>query len=214
MTVPLVKICGLKTPEIVEATLDAGADMVGFMYFQKSPRHVRMDDLAQLISLVRGRAESTIVLVNPDNSVVAECAAFDPDYLQLHGSESPERVANIRAEAGIPIMKALPIGDAEDVKRVADYNSVADRILLDAKPPKTATRPGGLGKQFDWTLLKDLDPGQEFMLSGGLTPENVADAVASVKPMGVDASSGLETAPGEKSIDLIRAFVTAVKSAN
>ena len=208
-----IKICGLKDPELIDVAIDAGADLIGLMHFRKSPRHVGIDALGELVSSVRGRAKSVIVLVNPDNSVLAECAYFDPDYLQLHGSESPERVEAIRAEVGVPIIKALPIGDADDVAKVAEYDEVADILLLDAKPPKTATRPGGLGRQFDWTLLEGLDQEQSFMLSGGLKPDNVADAVRQVRPAGVDASSGLETAPGVKDAGLIRDFIAAVRAA-
>ena len=213
MTQLVIKVCGLSSADMIDVAVEAGADMIGFMHFAKSPRHVRLRDMVDLVSHTRGRAQTAIVLVNPDNSLVAECASFDPDFLQLHGSESPERVAAIRAEGGIPILKAVPIGDKDDVARVAEYDEVADRILLDAKPPKTATRPGGLGQQFDWTLLKELDPELEFMLSGGLTPDNVADAVRQVAPFGVDASSGMETAPGQKDAALIRRFVAAARAA-
>lgn len=214
MTDPLiVKICGIKTYDLLEATIAAGADMVGFMHFTRSPRHVSIEELAGLISAARGRIESCVVLVNPDNSCVAEVAALGPDWIQLHGPETPHRVEAIRAEAGVEIMKALPIGSAEDIAHVADFVDVADRILLDAKPPKGADRPGGLGASFDWNLLGNLDPSIPFMLSGGLTPDNVADAVRTVKPMGIDASSGLETAPGVKSKKLIEAFIRNARMA-
>ena len=135
-----------------------------------------------------------MLLVNPDNSCVAEVAALGPDWIQLHGPETPHRVEAIRAEAGVEIIKALPIGNAEDVANVAAFVEIADRILLDAKPPKGAERPGGLGETFDWSLLKALDPALPFMLSGGLTPQTVADAIRTVRPFGVDVSSGVESA--------------------
>lgn len=209
----IIKICGLRDEDTLEAAIEAGADMVGFVNFPKSPRHVRVDMTGELISLARGRVETVVLMVNPDNSRVAEIATFDPDYIQLHGSEPPERVEAIRAEGGIPVMKAVAIADQSDVARVAEYEAVADRVLLDAKAPKDADRPGGLGKVFDWSLLKDLDPGIEFMLSGGLTPDNVAEAIKMVRPWGVDASSGLESSPGRKEPALIRSFVEAARKA-
>jgi len=214
MTEPLVvKICGIKTPDILETTIEAGADMVGFMHFQRSPRHVSVEAIADLISQARGRIETCVVLVNPDNSCVAEIAALGPDWIQLHGPETPHRVETIRAAAGVEIMKVLPIGSAEDVTHIADFVEVADRILVDAKPPKGADRPGGLGESFDWTLLKALDPSVPFMLSGGLTPQSVADAIKTVRPFGVDVSSGVESAPGVKDAALIDAFFRAVRTA-
>lgn len=203
----IVKICGIKTQDMLEVAIAAGADMVGFMHFPRSPRHVSIDELGGLISAARGRIESCVVLVNPDNSSVAEVAALGPDWIQLHGPESLHRVEAIRAEAGVEIVKALPIGSADDVAQVAGFAEIADRILLDAKPPKGADRPGGLGESFDWDLLEALDPSIPFMLSGGLTPDNVADAIARVKPFGVDVSSGVERAPGVKDKKLIEAFI-------
>jgi Phosphoribosylanthranilate isomerase len=214
MADPLViKICGIKTPDILETAIEAGADMVGFMHFQRSPRHASVEQIADLISQARGRIETCVVLVNPDNSCVAEIAALGPDWIQLHGPETPHRVEAIRAEAGVEIMKALPIGSAEDVAHIADFIDVADRILVDAKPPKGADRPGGLGETFDWTLLKALDPSVPFMLSGGLTPQSVADAIKTVRPFGVDVSSGVESAPGVKDKRLIEAFMRNARAA-
>lgn len=214
MADPLViKICGIKTPDILETAIEAGADMVGFMHFQRSPRHASVEQIADLISQARGRIETCVVLVNPDNSCVAEIAALGPDWIQLHGPETPHRVEAIRAEAGVEIMKALPIGSADDVAHIADFIDVADRILVDAKPPKGADRPGGLGETFDWTLLKALDPSVPFMLSGGLTPQSVADAIKTVRPFGVDVSSGVESAPGVKDKRLIEAFMRNARAA-
>jgi phosphoribosylanthranilate isomerase len=209
----IIKICGIKTLNLLDAAIEAGADMVGFMHFSRSPRHVSIEQLGTLISAARGRVESCVVLVNPDNSCVAEVAALGPDWIQLHGPETPHRVAAIRTEAGVEIIKALPIGSAEDIAQVAGFVEVADRILLDAKPPKGADRPGGLGHSFDWSLLKGLDPSIPFMLSGGLTPDNVAEAVRAVRPFGIDVSSGVETAPGEKSKHLIEAFIRNARAA-
>jgi len=210
---PIIKICGIKDSEMLNAAIDAGADIVGFMHFPKSPRHLGIEDIGFLISEARGRVETAVITVDPDNSIIAEIAMFDPDWLQLHGSENVHRVETIRAEGGVPVMKVLPIGAAEDVDVVAEYESVADRILLDAKPPMKATRPGGLGMQFDWDLLKTLDPALEFMLSGGLTPDTVASAIEKVKPFGIDVSSGVESAPGVKDAGLIRAFIENARAA-
>lgn len=210
----IIKICGIKTPALLEAAIESGADMVGFMHFERSPRHVDLETLQQLISVARGRIETCVVLVNPDNSTVMEVAALSPDWIQLHGPETPHRVEAIRDEAGIAILKALSIGSAEDVANVAAFADVADRLLLDAKPPKGADRSGGNGITFDWTLLKALDPELGFMLSGGLTPDTVGDAIRRVRPMGVDVSSGVETAPGVKNAALIRSFTANARQAH
>jgi phosphoribosylanthranilate isomerase len=209
----IIKICGIKTSEMLETTIKAGADMVGFMHFPRSPRHATIEQIGSLISEARGRIQTCVVLVNPDNSCVAEVAALGPDWIQLHGPETPHRVEAIRAEAGVEIIKALPIGSAQDVAHVADFVDVADRILLDAKPPKGADRPGGLGDSFDWTLLEGLDPSIPFMLSGGLTPQTVAEAIRSVRPLGVDVSSGVESAPGVKDKRLVEAFIRNARAA-
>ncbi|ODT77315.1 MAG: N-(5'-phosphoribosyl)anthranilate isomerase [Pelagibacterium sp. SCN 64-44] len=215
MADPLViKICGIKTPDILETAIAAGADMVGFVHFSRSPRHASVEQIGDLISQARGRVQTCVLLVNPDNSCVAEVAALGPDWIQLHGPETPNRIEAIRAEAGVEIIKALPIGSAADVANVAQFAAVADRILLDAKPPKGADRPGGLGDTFDWGLLEALDPSIPFMLSGGLTPQTVADAITTVRPFGVDVSSGVERAPGVKDKRLIEAFIANARSAN
>ena len=214
MSDPLViKICGIKSEAILDAAIEAGADMVGFMHFPRSPRHLELDPIGELISLARGRVETCVVLVNPDNTLVAQVAALGPDWIQLHGPETPHRVEAIRDEAGIAILKACSIGSAEDVAAVAGFAECADRLLLDTKAPKDATRPGGTGQTFDWSLLKALDPELSFMLSGGLTPDTVANAIKVTRPLGVDVSSGVEKAPGVKDAGLIRAFITNARSA-
>lgn len=210
----IIKICGIKTEALLDAAIEAGADMVGFMHFPRSPRHLELDPIGELISLARGRIESCVVLVNPDNTLVAQVAALGPDWIQLHGPETPHRVEAIRDEAGIAIMKVCSIGGPEDVAHVASYADIADRILLDTKPPKGADRPGGTGVAFDWALLKALDPSLGFMLSGGLTPDTVAAAIKAVHPMGVDVSSGVEKAPGVKDAGLIRAFIEKARAAH
>lgn len=210
----IVKICGIRTPETLEAAIESGADIVGFMHVQRSPRYVDLEMLTELISQARGRIETCVVLVNPDNSCVMEIAALSPDWIQLHGPETPHRVEAVREEAGIAILKAVPIGTADDVAGVKAFADVSDRVLLDARPPKGAERQGGNGVPFDWNLLKALDPSVPFMLSGGLTPETVGDAIKATRPMGVDVSSGVETAPGEKDAGLIRAFIEAARAAH
>jgi phosphoribosylanthranilate isomerase len=210
----IIKICGIKSEAILDAAIEAGADMVGFMHFQRSPRHLELDPIGELISLARGRVETCVVLVNPDNTLVAQVAALGPDWIQLHGPETPHRVEAIRDEAGIAILKACSIGGPEDVAAVAGFAECADRLLLDTKAPKEATRPGGTGQTFDWSLLKALDPALSFMLSGGLTPDNVATAIAAVRPFGVDVSSGVETAPGVKDAKLVRTFIERARAAS
>ena len=210
----IIKICGIKTEAVLDAAVEAGADMVGLMHFQRSPRHLDLDSIGELISLARGRIETCVVLVNPDNTLVAQVAALGPDWIQLHGPETPHRVEAIRDEAGIAIMKVVSIGGPEDEAHIADFADCADRILLDTKPPKGADRPGGLGQTFDWGLLKALDPSLGFMLSGGLTPDTVGAAIKAVKPMGVDASSGLEKAPGVMDAGLVRGFIEKARAAS
>jgi phosphoribosylanthranilate isomerase len=208
----IVKICGLSTEETVDAALRAGADMIGFVFFPKSPRAVSLERAAALAERVRGRAEIVALTVDMDDAgLAAMIAAVKPDWIQLHGGESAARVAEVRARFGLKVMKALGVSGAEDVARVPAYAEVADRLLLDAKPPKGADRPGGNGVSFDWRLLGALDPGLSYMLSGGLDPDNVAGALALAQPPGIDVSSGVESAPGIKDPDRIRAFIAAIR---
>ncbi|GEP00360.1 phosphoribosylanthranilate isomerase [Methylobacterium haplocladii] len=209
-----VKICGLSTEPTLDAALDAGADLVGFVHFAKSPRHVALDHGAVLSARARGRAERVVLLVDPDDALVtAAVEALDPDLIQLHGHESPERVAAIRTRTGRPVMKAIGIATRPDLTAVPTYAGFADRILLDAKPPKDAALPGGNGLTFDWSLLDEAQLPAGTMLSGGLTPENVAEALRHTHLRAVDVSSGVETAPGEKDVDKIAAFLAAVHRA-
>jgi phosphoribosylanthranilate isomerase len=211
----VVKICGLKTAEVVDAALAAGADMIGLVSFPASPRHLDATPAAALADRARGRAEIVLLTVDADDAALASLiATIRPDWLQLHGNESPERVAAVRRRFGVPVMKVLGVRDAADLAAVPAHAAVADRLLFDAKPPRDATRPGGNGLSFDWRLLAALDPAVPFMLSGGLAPETVKDAVRLVRPFGVDVSSGLERAPGEKDVGLIAAFVRAAREAD
>lgn len=210
----IVKICGLRTPETVDTALDAGADMVGFVFFARSPRHVVVPEAATLAERARGRAEIAVLTVDADDAALdAIVTGLRPDWLQLHGHETPERVAVIRKHFGVRVMKALPVATRGDLAAASDYAGVADRLLFDARPPRDATRPGGLGKSFDWHLLEELDPGIPFMLSGGLNADNVAEALRITRAPGVDVSSGVERAPGEKDPEKIRAFIRAARSA-
>lgn len=209
-----VKICGLSTAETLEAALEAGADAVGFVFFPASPRHVSLEQAAALAAQVKGRAVKTALSVDADDEALAAIvAALRPDLLQLHGHEPPERVAAVKRRFGLPVMKALPIAERADLAAVAAYEGVADRILFDARPPKEATRPGGLGRRFDWRLLERVETRTPFMLSGGLDATNVAEALAITRAAGVDVSSGVERAPGQKDVEKIRAFVRAARQA-
>lgn len=209
---PLIKICGLSTPETLDAAIAAGAEWVGFVRFPRSPRHVELDAAGALSAQARGRARRVVLLVDPDDDALAAAVgAIDPELIQLHGRESPERVAAIRAATGRPVMKALGIAVRDDLDRVPAYAGVADRILLDAKPAPGAALPGGNGEPFDWAILDGaaLPPGT--MLSGGLTAENVAAALARTGLAAVDVSSGVESAPGVKDPEKIAAFVAAAR---
>lgn len=207
-----VKICGLSTAETLEAALDAGADLVGFVHFAKSPRHVGLEEGARLSAQARGRAERVLLLVDPDDALVAaSVAAIDPDLIQLHGSETPGRVTEIRRASGRPVMKALGVAGPADLAGMAAYAGAAERILLDAKPPTGADLPGGNGQAFDWDILSGADLPVGLMLSGGLTPENVGEALRRTGVTAVDVSSGVEGSPGIKDPALIRAFLAAVR---
>lgn len=204
---PDVKICGLSTPETLEAALSRSASHVGFVHFARSPRHLDIEPMADLVRLVAGRAETVIVTVDPDDALIARFAEeVMPDWLQLHGRETPERLAEIKAKTGLKAMKALPVSEATDLDAVAAYRDVADRILLDSKRPKGSNLPGGNGVSFDWTLLTALDPDLAYMLSGGIDAGNVAEALRLARPAGIDVSSGVETAPGIKDVGRINTF--------
>jgi phosphoribosylanthranilate isomerase len=208
----LVKICGLKTPEALDTALEFGADLVGFVFFGPSPRHLGLPAARALGERVKGRAGKVALTVDADNETLgAIVKALKPDMLQLHGSEPPERVAAVRARFGVPVMKALPVAERRDLAPIGIYAKVADWLIFDARAPQDATRPGGLGQPFDWTLLKGIDASVPFMLSGGLDAGNVAEALRITRAPGVDVSSGVERAPGEKDPDKIRAFIRAAR---
>jgi phosphoribosylanthranilate isomerase len=210
----LIKICGLKTEDALDVALDAGADLVGFVFFPPSPRNLDLPAAPALGRRVAGRAGKVALTVDADDLLLAHIVeALEPDLLQLHGEETPARVAAVKARFGLPVMKAIPIESRADLAAAADYATVADRLLFDARPPRDATRPGGLGTPFDWRLLENFAARVPFMLSGGLGPENVATALSITRAGGVDVSSGVERAPGEKDPDKIRAFIRAARHA-
>jgi phosphoribosylanthranilate isomerase len=210
----IVKICGLSTPETLDAALDAGADMVGFVFFPPSPRHLQFDVARALGERVRGRAQKVALTVDADEPFLQSVVeALRPDLLQLHGVESVARIAAIRRAFGLPLMKALPIAIKDDLDRVNAYTAIADRLLFDARAPREATRPGGLGNTFDWRILENVQPGLPFLLSGGLDAGNVGEALRITRASGIDVSSGVERSPGVKDIDKIIAFVRAARAA-
>ncbi len=215
----LVKICGLSTEASIEAAITAGADLVAFNFHPRSPRYVTLERAAELAALARGRAEIVALVVNAgDDGLSAIRSTVEPDSWQFHGDETPERVRDARAVWGLPVMKAIGVSGASDLGALGSFAPVADRLLLDAKPPKDAAYPGGHGQPFDWRVLSALPPHRPFMLSGGLTPENVGEAIRLVRGfglnlLGVDVSSGVESAPGIKDPTRIRAFVAAAREA-
>lgn len=209
----LVKICGLTTRDTLDAALDAGADMVGFVFFPPSPRHLALGSAREFGKQAKGRALKVALTVDADDAMLDNIIeTLTPDLLQLHGRETVARVRDIKQRFGLPVMKAIPVEAADDLAVVGGFAAVCDRILFDARAPKGATRPGGLGAVFDWRLLQNLDLRLPFMVSGGLTADNVAAAVRVTHAGGVDVSSGVERAPGVKDNDMIRAFVRAARA--
>lgn len=210
-----VKICGLKTPQDVAAAAAAGAAYAGFVFFAKSPRNLSIADAAALaLEAPAGLCKVALTVNATDAELDAITAAVPLDMLQLHGKEPPRRVAEVRARYGLPVMKAVGIAGAADLLQIADYEQAADQLLIDAKPPKDAVLPGGNGLAFDWRLLAGRKYWQKpWMLAGGLTPDNVAEAVRMTGARQVDVSSGVEGAPGQKDAALIDAFTKAATAA-
>ncbi|THD47215.1 MAG: phosphoribosylanthranilate isomerase [Bradyrhizobium sp.] len=209
-----VKICGLSTAATLEAAIGAGADMVGLVFFAKSPRFVTLDRAEELAARARGRARIVALSVDADDEALAAIVArVSPDILQLHGRETPDRVAAIKQTFGREVMKAIGVSEAGDFAQARDFTGVADWLLIDAKPPKDATRPGGNGRAFDWRLARDFAPSTPWLLSGGLDAANVGEAIALSGAEGVDVSSGVERAPGVKDEAQIAAFAAAARAA-
>jgi phosphoribosylanthranilate isomerase len=210
-----VKICGLSTLATVDAALDAGADLIGLNFYPRSPRYVTIETAAELAKRARGRAKIAAVMVDaPDPLIVEIAAKVHPDIYQCHGAESPERVEAIAHMTGKPVIKAIKVKDHSDVATARAYLGKA-AIMFDSKAPETliGALPGGNGLSFDWSLLGDGKSGGQFILSGGLNPENVAAAIAATGAAIVDVSSGVERAPGVKDPALIRNFIEAAKAA-
>jgi phosphoribosylanthranilate isomerase len=211
-----VKICGIKTPEALQAALAARADFVGFVFYPPSPRCLAPEVAAELAELARGRTSIVALIVDADDALIEHIVrTVDPDMLQLHGSETPERAAEIARRWGKPIIKAIKVETVEDAAEALAYSGIARYVLFDAKAPKdlAGALPGGNGLAFDWRLLDGVKDRVPFLLSGGLTPENVAAAIAATGATVVDVSSGVETAPGIKGPDLIRRFIDAARAA-
>src|SRR5882757_3438504 len=209
----LVKICGLSTRETLDVALETGADMVGCVFFPPSPRHISLETARELGRQAKGRAVKVALTVDADDATLENIIeTLRPDILQLHGRETVARLRDIKLKFGLPLMKALPVETAADLAPLPGYASVADRILFDAHAPKHATRPGGLGATFDWHVLENLNLALPYMVSGGLHADNVAEAISVSRAGGIDVSSGVESAPGIKDPELIRAFIRAARA--
>ena len=205
-----VKICGLKTAEAVDAAADAGAAYIGLVHFEKSPRHLDIEDAARLAQNAPFGLCKVVLLVDPSDALLDAYLAQVPiDMIQLHGRETPERVAEVKAKTGLPVMKAVGISNEADLSKIDQFASVADQLLVDAKPSQDADLPGGNGLSFDWNLIAGRRWAVPWMLAGGLTPENVAAAVRLTGATQVDVSSGVESAPGIKDKHLIQDFISA-----
>ncbi len=209
-----IKICGLSTAATLDAALDAGADMVGFVFFAKSPRCVSVETARALTHIARGAAEIVALTVGADDAAIAEIVeALEPDYLQLHGAETPERADAIQRKFGISAIKAIGVSTHEDFAKADAYTGKADALIIDAKPRAGAALPGGNGVAFDWRLARNFHPRKPWLLSGGLDAGNVATAIRQSGTRGVDVSSGVENAPGVKDAQKIKAFIAAARAA-
>ncbi len=207
-----VKICGINSAAAADAAVRAGADFGGLVFFARSPRNLTLEQGEMLGARMRGRLrQAALVVDESDERLAAIAAAVKPDFFQLHGKETPERAADIRARFGIPVIKALPVAEPGDFARATAYDDVAEILMFDASPAAGATRPGGHGAPFDWQILQDRRFARPWFLAGGLTPENVARAIEISGATMVDVSSGVESAPGVKSETRIAEFVAAAK---
>jgi phosphoribosylanthranilate isomerase len=208
-----VKICGINSTTAADAAVRAGAEFGGVVFFAKSPRHLTLEQAAPLAARMRGRLKLAALVVDEnDEQLRAIANRIKPDFFQLHGKETPQRVAEIVARFGIPAIKALPLAEPGDVAKAAPYEQMAEMVLFDATPEASATRPGGHGASFDWRMLKGKRFNRPWFLAGGLNPENVARAIEVSGASHVDVSSGVESAPGVKSDARIAEFVAAAKA--
>lgn len=209
-----IKICGISSAAAADAAVRAGADFVGLVFHPQSPRQVLAEQAAQLAARLRGRVRIVALLSDPkDEEIASAVAAAKPDFIQLHGRETPERISDLRAHFDRPIIKAIAVADASDIASATVYEQVADMLLFDSKATGAALRPGGHGSAFDWQLLRGRTFSRPWFLAGGLTAENVARSIRAAEPFGVDVSSGVETAPGVKDSEMIRAFISSVRAA-
>jgi phosphoribosylanthranilate isomerase len=212
MSKRIIKICGLSSPQTLEAAIAAGADMAGFVFFEKSPRHIDLETARTLGLLAQGRIRKVALTVDADDATLDAIAAdLAPDMMQLHGKESPARVAEVKARFGLPVIKAIGVATAQDIEAARAYEGAADILLFDAKPAPDASVPGGAGVSFDWDLLRNIGAAS-WMLSGGLDPENVSEAIRRTGAPAVDVSSGVERERGMKDAGKIRAFIEATRS--
>jgi phosphoribosylanthranilate isomerase len=210
----LVKICGITSADAADAAVRAGADLAGLMFHARSPRNLLPEQAAALASRLRGRLKLAVVLSDPtDEAVATAIAAVKPDFIQLHGSETFERLTAVRSKFGIAIIKAIAVAEADDLADVARFEDCADMLLFDAKPPAGASREGGHGEAFDWQLLRGRKIRRPWLLAGGLNPKNVVSAIRSSEAPGVDVSSGVEDSLAHKNVDLIVQFVANARSA-
>lgn len=209
------KICGVSTPQAVQAVLDGRASHIGFNFFAKSPRFVSADLAAQLAQPLRSRnLKVCAITVDPDDALVDQLATvLKPDFIQLHGNESPARVREIGQRSGLGIIKVIPVTDSADIAAAAQYETVVDHLMFEGKPPKDAAMPGGVGARFDWSLMAGRRFDRPWFLAGGLDPWNVAEAISQSGAPIVDVSSGVERGPGLKDPSLITAFLEAVRRA-
>ncbi|MEM6933902.1 MAG: phosphoribosylanthranilate isomerase [Pseudomonadota bacterium] len=208
-----VKICGLTRPEDVEGAVDAGADYLGFVFFPRSPRALSTVHGVTLMDAVPSGVLKVALTVDPDDALIDQLSELPVDFLQLHGHEAPERISEIKSRSGLPVVKAIGISDVGDLLEIARYKSVADQILVDTKPPKGASRPGGNAVAFDWSLLTGFEWTLPWLLAGGLTSQNVGKAIRITGAQQVDVSSDVESALGIKDRDLMRNFISAAKAA-
>lgn len=212
MALVRVKICGVRDRATIDAAVLAGADYIGFVFFPRSPRHVGWDEATALAAATPPGVCKVALVVDPDAAAIDRLSGLPIDMVQLHGGESPARVAEVRSRIGLPVMKAIGVAGPEDLAALRAYEAVCDQILCDAKPPVDADLPGGRGEAFDWTLIAGRQWRKPWMLAGGLTPATVGAAVRGSGALQVDVSSGVESAPGVKDPDLINAFCAAARA--
>lgn len=207
-----IKICGIKTMDILNTAISSGARFIGFVFYPPSPRHVNIDTAKELALMLPTGTRAVGLFVDPtDEQLDSVTGRVQLDMLQLHGSETPERIQQIKDKYALPIIKAIPVRTAEDIEQARRFEDIVDWLLFDAKP-ETSDLPGGTGKSFDWTLLKNKEFSKPWMLSGGLDPDNVSEALKTLSPKAVDVSSGVESARGVKDAGKIKTFIKAVQN--